>query len=116
MATRLTRVSYCENCAQTHHPVHSDRFIVIGRSHKQFTIWTCSSPHAFGFTPHIFEREYAKDGNVYFSKICGVCGFKIDQSDAKPTIVILSITHSVMPISEWNAMVQFTDSGYKLDD
>ncbi len=117
MGIMITRVAYCDNCAKTHHPVRSDIFVVKGRTKKQLTILYAEEAHTFGFTPHLFQLEKTEKGYAYFAMTCAMCGcgVDIDIQDDKPLVTIREVIHSKMKVSDWNALVQFRDSGYRLD-
>lgn len=118
--TTLTRVAFCQNCFDNKMPQKGNLFLTIGRGKQQYGVREATLNGRMGFTPHIIERKSSGQGHVTFYSYCGMdgCGCKLDfnETSGKYDITVLNEVTKVLPIKDYNAMVQYTrDSDYYLD-
>lgn len=119
MKTTITRCGFCETCFYNNRPTRKDYFAVKGGKTNKYYVHKVDSPHKAGYVPMIFTLEKSDTKYVYFSQVCSICGCGLElQYDAqdKAYINVLTVTHSKMSIKDWNALVMFKDTGYRLDD
>lgn len=121
MKTTISRVAYCRTCHDAGRPKTDNVYAVKGSRGWHVHIVEYAAPHTNpeGYTPHIFQLDKVVDGNVYFTKTCGMhtCGVYVtpkEESD-KYSIGFLNQEKGVMTIANWNSLVTFKDTGYRLE-
>lgn len=128
MKTEICRTAYCIQCAQAERPKTGGFYAVRGSQgvHVHQIQYAHPRDNPYGFVPHLFILEHAKDGIITATRICLMheCGVDIRnnpdyETDAKafPYIVYFQEKKKItMKVSDWNALVLTKSFGYRLDD
>lgn len=125
MRKLVSRVSFCSRCYSKGRPQDGDMFVVYGGKSKQTWTYMFQAPEKrseapyLGFTPHFFNLDkQLPDGNLEVIKCCAMenCGiyFEYDDAGKRKGFKTLKATTIVMSPKEWQALCNFSDSGYKL--
>lgn len=116
--TLLTRVMFCSNCEKNKMPQKGNLFLTIGRGRQKYEIHKATKNASFGFTPHIIEKTKIDGGFVTFAASCAMndceAQIELNEETGKYAVALLNATIHVLPIREWNSLVNFTKD-YSLD-
>lgn len=116
--TMLTRLGYCEQCSKAHRPKTNQIFIAFGAKSQTFFGEIALHSALKGMTPHIYEFHKLIDGTVHFFKICCMvgCGTKLIDENGKKFVVTVDEKweSGCMPLKDWNALVLFKDTGFRI--
>ena len=117
MSTIITRVAFCAECYKANRPQIRDKFVAIGRTRPEPLIHTVEHRVARGFVPHIFQMEIIMGNRVKYFSHCAMneCGIEIKKTKGGYMYEIINDHEGEMSIDDWNALVLFTDSGFRLD-
>lgn len=118
----ISRVSFCEECAKRQSPRDGEMFAVYGGTHKKTWIYMYEQPPFYlrppkGYVPHFFSIDKIENGVLHVLKSCGIknCGTKFLYENKTVTgIEFLKVTQTTMSKETWIALMNFTDSGYKI--
>lgn len=120
--TMITRLGYCEQCSKAHRPQTNQLFIAFGTKHQCFAGMIAEHSALKGMTPHIYEFQRLTNGTVYFVKVCCMVGcgtYIVTEMERKVEKKYIYINEEkwedgYMPLSDWNALVLFKDTGFRL--
>lgn len=117
----LSRIAYCEICAQSQRPTRENTFILYGSTRRAFFIHKPEKDVASdraGYTPHLFQLDQSANGQVVYLSICSCigCGFQIQKEAGgkKSFKYVRPMQKGVMSVTDWNALVMLKDDGYRL--
>lgn len=118
--TVLCRVAFCQSCYDNKRPQKGQQFLTIGRGKQQYAIREVTLNGRRGFVPHIVERKSSAKAHVTFFSHCSMegCGAKFEPNEktGKFKIEVFNEVTKVLPIRDWNAMVNYTrDDSFYLD-
>lgn len=140
----VTRSGFCKSCFQATRPLENDLYILFGTQHQEFSIHLCDHNAPFakrGFVPFLFEKigtqSLASGMFVHYTRTCGInnCGIFLQETKVNGMEIIakgsvkdeggvkrpfyihrIAWKKGMMPESQWNALVNFKDTGFELDD
>ena len=122
MKTIVCRVGYCKSCYDAGRPKTDNLYAVKGSSGWHVHIIEYAAPHTnpVGFVPHIFQLEKVVKEEVHYTKTCGMhsCGISISYDEDKNPqygIHFKNQQKGIMTIANWNALILFKDTGYKIE-
>lgn len=118
----ISRVAYCEACAKRQSPHDGEMFAVYGGTHKKTWIYMYEQPPMYlrspkGFVPFFFSIEKIDGDTLHVLKSCGMqnCGTLFLYENKRVTgIEFLKVTKTTMSKETWIALMNFTDSGYRI--
>lgn len=119
--TMITRLGYCEKCAKKHMPKKGQTFIAYGRSTDGYKYKKATKNGVVGLTPHLYETTTIRNDKrkVRFRRICCMegCGSFKEERFGKILLYIDELKWSKtmeMEIDNWNALLNFKDTGYRI--
>ncbi len=138
----ISRVGFCKHCYKASKPSKDDIYILFGTNHQAFEAFECKhdTPEIKrGFVPFLWEKlaVQSMDSGMYVHtiKTCSICGVEINYTQDKKLETMGTIkrvnengkefklyiqrirwTKTMLPVKEWNALVNFKGTGYELDD
>jgi hypothetical protein len=117
--TIITRVGFCEKCAQARRPKEGNLFLVYGSTSNSYYV-AIAEDNSFmynGYTPHVYILEKVVDGICHIHSHCSMNGCDVDVGKGKK----LEYSYSViggkdekMTIADWNALVMYRDKDYAI--
>lgn len=116
----ITRVGFCPKCYAAKRPQAGDIFVAQGASKNLHAFEAIGTNARRGFTPHLYQYERMMGVTVYYTVVCGMVGcgaYVIENTKKKCDEVFLDdqlFEDGYMPLKEWNALVMFKDTGFKI--
>ena len=112
----ITRVGHCTKCYVANRPATGQQFLVFGSTTRKFKGCVAKHNGRRGFTPHIYRIIDVVNNRVFYKVICAMegCGAKlIDETnfirlDEKEWVC------KSMTIADWNGLLKYKDSEYKI--
>lgn len=116
----MSRVWFCPKCATRGSPKTDDMFMVFGSSNNDFHIFQIGDQTKLcqaGFTPHIIQVQQVTEKGIVITHSCGIsgCDVNIEKIDGQWGYEFLHVDNSFISHESFKALVQFTDTGYKLE-
>lgn len=117
--TLITRVMFCQKCADNKMPQKGNLFLTIGRGRQKYEVRPVTENGHFGYTPHVIERTHTESGIVTFCATCSMNNcestMEFNEGSGRYTVALLTATVHKLPVREWNALVLYTkDKDYWL--
>ena len=114
----ITRLGYCPNCDKAHRPKTNQPYLVFGDHSQTFQGMVALHSTLKGMTPHIYEFQRLTNDTVYFTKLCCMVGCGTFLAANKGEKYVCTIDEKwedgYMPLSDWNALSTFKDTGFKI--
>lgn len=120
----ISRVAFCCDCHNNGYPYDGQMYVVHGSTSNAFHLGMYEAPLKradcayIGFTPHIFiVDQLLPSGRLQVRMSCGMndCQAQIKQDEnGKFQYWITGERYIIMTTKEWEALEDFTDSGYRL--
>lgn len=119
ITTLLTRVFWCQKCADKKMPQKGNLFLTIGRGRQKYEVHKVSKRTPSGYVPHIIEKTHVENSIVTFIASCAMNGCETviepTKEAGKYRISLLTGNIHEFKIKDWNALVNYTrDPNYFL--
>ena len=107
MATIITRVGWCEECAKLRNPRTGQQFLAFGQTHHCYHIREAQRLGQIGFVPHIYKLEKKLGENLVILKSCAMYGCGADRKWEREywQYFIKSWKREVWTVKQWEALV-----------
>ena len=108
----ITRIGYCELCANNHNPKVGQQFLAFGSSSNEFHVMEAerTSRH-FGYVPHMYKLDKVNGTEVIVLKSCAMypcgCDRRLESSKRQQYwfYFIKTWKREVWTLETWNALV-----------
>lgn len=123
MKLKMSRVMFCQQCYEAQRPHDELLFAVLGSTNQKVWVYYYEAPFnrelikPYGYTPHFVVLDKVLDGiaHILVTCACNECGVDIRYSQEKGWEVdIIKTIPMTLPLKDYLALEQFTDTGYKL--
>lgn len=107
--TTLSLVCHCPNCEKNGQPKFGTKFVVYGKHHNSFHIYTVEHKGMIGFTPHIIQLKKVIGENVIYEKACGICGVSLWKANdsGEWCFAVKNWERVVITLKQWNDWVLY---------
>lgn len=117
--TIISRLGYCPDCAKEKIPKTGQSFLVMGSKSGKLKALIAVRNGRAGFVPFTYRLKKVKENEVFYQRICGMCGCGVVTSKEEEK-TFLSFNDEKWSgwirtsLSNWNSLVMFKDTGFEI--
>lgn len=108
MSTIITRVGWCDICANSRNPRTGQKFLAYGSTHHSYHVLEAERNGQIGFVPHIYKLEKKIGDNLVIFRCCGMYGCGVERKWEKSGYWFYypkEWKREIWTVAQWEALV-----------